>query len=301
MQYNIQRHIDQDPDHINVHWDILTICQLKCTYCYARLQYGEDWGKIASRKTIDAVLEALSRSSLNFNLGLLGGEPTLSPHYYYILERLQTFNNNNGVYVVTNGERDLTNHKKFDNLAFLFSYHPADCTDRERFINNMRSIIDQGYKCKVNIMLHHDKLQWPKIKEMYDICSKIDGLKIHPHFIYSNTSRKLFHYRKNFWEFFRFLSELPGELLYDDETKNDYQIYHEGLTNFEGWDCYNNNYEVLFDGSVARFCKPHDNAINLADDPDFFKRITKTVPMTCPFKECNCDGLLKQLKVNNAR
>lgn len=297
MNYNIQHHIEQDPDHINVHWDIITICQLDCSYCYARKQYGEKWGKIVSKETIDTVLEALSRSSLNFNLGLLGGEPTLSPHYYYILDRVQEFDNNNGIYVVTNGERDFSTHKKYDNLAFLFSYHPADCTDRDKFINNIRGMVEQGYKCKVNIMLHHDKKYWDIIKETFDLCATIDGLKIHPHFIYSGTSRKLFHYRENFWQFFKFLSELPGELVYDTDLKNDYQIYHDGLTNFEGWDCYNNNYEILYNGSVARFCTPNRVAVNLSDDPDFFRRIQKTAPMTCPYNECNCDGLLKQLKV----
>lgn len=297
MKYSKQHHIDQDPDHINVHWDILTICQLNCSYCYARKQYGDDWGKIVGKPTIDVVLEALSRSTLSFNLGLLGGEPTLSPHYYYILDRVQEFQNNNGIYVVTNGERDFAQHKDFDRVAFLFSYHPADCTDREKFIRNMQIMVDRGYKCKVNVMLHHDKRYWDNIKETFELCSKIEGLKIHPHFIYSGNSRKLFHYRNNFWEFFKFLGDLPGELVYDTDIVNDYQIYHQGLTNFEGWDCYNNNYEIMSNGSVARFCTPNKQAVNLATDLDFFKRITKTVSMTCPYNECNCDGLLKQLKV----
>jgi len=70
-KYNTQGHLSQDKDRLNVHWDIITICQLKCGYCYARNTYGKDWGKIASIKVIDKILESLGRSTLPFNLGLI--------------------------------------------------------------------------------------------------------------------------------------------------------------------------------------------------------------------------------------
>jgi organic radical activating enzyme len=301
MDYVKQHHIQQDPDHINVHWDSLTICQLHCSYCYARNEYGKEWGKISSKQTIDGVIEALDRSSLPFNLGLLGGEPTIGPHYYYILDKISKLEKFQFVYVVTNAEKDLTAHPHYDRLAFLFSYHPADCTDPVRFVNNMKHMIGRGYKCKVNIMLHHDKRLWPQIKEMYEICKGITGLKIHPHFIYGNTIQKLFNYRKEFWEYFKFFEdEIEKDLAYDNDLFNDYQVFQKGLTDFKGWSCYNNNYEIDVRGNVVKFCLAKEDDVNLLRNPDFFKNITKTIPMICPHKACNCDGLLKQLKVKNA-
>lgn len=301
MDYKIQRHIQQDPDHINVHWDSLTICQLHCSYCYARNEYGKEWGKISSKEIVDAVIESLNRSSLPFNLGLLGGEPTIGPHYYYILDKISQLEKFQFVYVVTNAEKDLTTHPHYDKLAFLFSYHPADCTDRDRFVANMKHMIARGYKCKVNIMLHHDKALWPKIKEMFDICNEIEGLKIHPHFIYGNTIQKLFNYRPAFWEYFSFLEDYEKDLMYDNDVFNDFQVFRDGLTNFKGWSCYNNNYEIDVRGSVVQFCRGKEEfSSNLLRDPNFFNRIEKTVPMICPHRACNCDGLLKQLKVRDA-
>jgi sulfatase maturation enzyme AslB (radical SAM superfamily) len=300
MKYSKQYHNQQNPDHINVHWDTLTICQLKCSYCYARNEYGEKWGKLGKKEVIDGVIESLRRSSLPFNLGLLGGEPTLNPHYYYILNQLATIDKFNRVYVVTNAEKDFTDHPQYsDRVAFLFSYHPADCTDRDRFISNIKLMISRGYQCKVNIMLHHDKKLWPLIKEMFEICAKIDGLKVHPHFIYGKNVHTLFNYRQDFWEYFKFLEDFEKDLCYDDDVFNDYQVYNQKLTNFKGWSCYNNNYEIDVDGGVIKFCMEHART-NLLDDPDYFKRITKTIPMTCPHRACNCDGLLKQLKVRDA-
>jgi len=246
------------------------------------------------------VIESLNRSALTFNLGLLGGEPTLNPHYYYILDSISALPKFNWVYVVTNGEKDLTSHPMYERIAFLFSYHPADCTDRERFIANIKLMVSRGYKCKVNIMLHHDEKLWPQIKEMYEICSAIPGLKIHPHFLYGNSIQKLFKYKKEFWDYFRFLEECEKDLCYDDDLFNDFQVFDQGLTNFEGWSCYNNNYEIDVYGKVQQFCKTNTK-VDLLRDPDFFARIPKTEPMICPHKACNCDGLLKQLKVKNDR
>lgn len=298
MQYNIQRHIDQDPDHINVHWDVLTICQLNCSYCYARNEYGEKWGQLGSRVVADAVLEALSRSTLPFNLGLLGGEPTISPHYYYILDRISSMEKFNRVYVVTNGEKDMSKHPEYKKIAFLFSYHPADCTDPDKFFANVKLMFDRGYKVKVNVMLHHGKAYWDLIKAMIERCDEA-GIKVHPHFIYGKNVHTLFHYRKDFWDYFAFLENRDRELMYDDDLKNDYEVFSQKLTNFKGWNCYNNNYEVDVYGKVIKFCID-ESRTSLLENPDFFKSITKTVPMVCPHRACNCDGLLKQLKVRNA-
>ena len=300
MKYSRQQHVQQDPDHINVHWDSLTICQLHCSYCYARNEYGKEWGKISSKEIIDGVIESLNRSSLPFNLGLLGGEPTIGPHYYYILDKITALEKFKWVYIVTNAEKDLTTHPHYDKLAFLFSYHPADCTDTDRFINNIKHMLGRGYKCKVNIMLHHDKKLWPNIKAMIETCQGIEGLRIHPHFLYGNTIQKLFNYRKDFWEYFAFLEDYEKDLAYDDELFNDFQVFRDKMTDFQGWSCYNNNYEIDVRGNVVKFCLgKEDNAVNLLRDKNFFKRIEKTIPMICPHKACNCDGLLKQLKVRN--
>jgi organic radical activating enzyme len=298
MNYSRQHHIHQDPDHINIHWDLLTVCQLNCSYCYARNEYGEKWGKLSKRDVVDGVIESLRRSSLSFNLGLLGGEPTLSPHYFYVLDNLVTMDNFNKVYVVTNAERDLTSHPEYKGLAFLFSYHPADCTDVNKFLRNLKHVHDKGWQVKVNVMLHHGKQYWPLIKDMIEKCDAM-GVKVHPHFIYGKNVHTLFHYRKDFWEYFAFLKDREKELVYDTDLKNDYEIFSEKLTNFQGWSCYNNNYEVDVDGRVIKFCLDNSRA-SLLENPDFFKDITSTVPMTCPHNSCNCDGLLKQLKVRDA-
>ena len=160
--------------------------------------------------------------------------------------------------------------------------------------------MDRGIQTKVNVMLHHDKNLWEKIRNT--IHRLLDmGAKVHPHFLYTHSSRKLFKYRAEFWDYFKFLeTEIPKELVYDDQMFNDYEIFKDGMTVFTGMHCWNNNYEVDVYGNVVQFCKDRVNdGSNLERDPNYFARIGQTNPMVCPHSACNCDGLLKQLKIMN--
>ena len=297
--YNTQGHAQQNQDLLNVHWDIVTVCQLKCGYCYARNTYGKDWGKISSRKTIDKVIESLSRSTLPFNLGLLGGEPTLSPHYDYIVEKIQGLEKFNRVYLTTNGEKDL--RKINTNVTgILFSYHPADCTSNENFVSNVKYIHSTGQKLKVNILLHPNKRHWEKSLNMAKTIQNL-GVKIHPHFVYAHWDRKLMRVHDCFFEYFKLFKELERDIEYNDDLFNDFEVYQHGLTKFKGWSCWNNNYEVDVHGNVVKFCKEENTETSdLTKDLNYFNRIKSTQAMICPHQECNCDGLLKLKKVRHA-
>lgn len=297
--YGTQGHLGQNANLLNVHWDIVTLCQLKCGYCYARNTYGKEWNKIASKDIIDSVIEALSRSTLPFNLGLLGGEPTIAPHYNYILEKISKIEKFNRVYVTTNGERDLREINT-DNVAFLFSYHPADCTSDERFIDNVKYIKDKGNKLKVNILLHPNRKHWKKSRDMAITIQNM-GVKIHPHFVYAHWDRKLMKVHDGFFEYFEMFGDLERDIEFDNDMFNDFEVYKYGLTKFKGWSCWNNNYEVDVKGNVVKFCKEENTETSyLPHDLDYFKRIGNVEPMICPHNECNCDGLLKLKKVRNA-
>jgi organic radical activating enzyme len=297
-KYKTQGHLQQNKNRLNIHWDTLTICQLECSYCYARNTYGREWNKLASKTVIDKVIDALSQSFLPFNLGLLGGEPTLGPHYNYIIDELKKLNKTNKIYVTTNGEKDLKTIRT-DGVAFLFSYHPADCTSDENFLNNVKYIKENNIQCKVNIILHPAKKYWKKSKDMAKAVQNLN-VKIHPHFLYGNWDRKLYGYKNDFWEYFKFFKDLERDIKYDDDSFNDFDVFEYNLTNFKGWSCFNNNFEIDVNANVVQFCREKDTMTsNLLRDNEYFKRITEVKPMICPHTQCNCDGLLKQLKVRN--
>lgn len=296
--FKSQGHLQQDKNRLNIHWDIITVCQLNCAYCYARQSYGKEWFKMPSKKIIDSVILSLKQSTLPFNLGLLGGEPTLSPYYDYIIEQIQSLDKINKIYVTTNAEKDLS-QVKTEGVAFLCSYHPANCTSDEMFIKNVKYLKEKGNQLKVNILIHPNKAHWEKSYNMFKKMQELN-IKIHPHFVHINHDRKLFTYNDGVWEYFKEFKDLEKDIRYDDLLFNDYEVYKNKLTQFKGWSCYNNNYEIDVNANVVQFCR-EDNTMssNLLKNQEYFKNITSTKSMTCPHNECNCDGLLKLLKERN--
>lgn len=290
------------------------MCNYKCSYCYARnLDYfGQKWLRFPKLEQQKMIIDAISQSHLPFNLGLLGGEPTLYPRFAslmdYIFEKCsynETRQVNNRIYLVTNGSRTTDWFKKLpqrDNFSVLFSYHP-EFGKHEVLLENIKNTLDRGIKAKVNIMLHPSSKLWGRIEKFYQACLDIEDLKIHPHFLYKTSDKDLWNYSEEFWtwakyKFGDFYRDIAFEELKNGRSIhhlfNDYEVYKMEINNFKGFQCMNNNYEINIDGSVTIFCKNERH--DLLKEQDYFKNITDIKPMLCNYDRCNCDGLLKIFK-----
>ena len=288
-----------------VHWDVSTQCKLKCSYCYARKHYGERWDKIASWESQQIVLHTLGRAKLPIFLGLLGGEPTDHPHYFELVDRAQRVINKHPdgrLYITTNGLQPtefFQSHPVYSNVYFLFSFHPEYelkyGRDFKLLLDNIAAVRAAGARIKVNVMLHENPRLWPKIHKFVDAIEAIGGIEIHPHFTYeAGNAHKVTDYTSDFYREFRRFADYPGYLMFDDVAYNDYNLFVNDLGHFEGWRCWNNNYEISFDNQVNQFC--FSEAKNLINNLDYFERITEVKPRICPHEGCSCDGLLKIYK-----
>jgi len=305
--------LDHMQDRNYVHWDITTVCNYSCEYCYAMKEYGSDWNKEASRETIKSILASLYLSSMPVFLGLLGGEPTFSKHFDFILAELrENFfkRDKDRVYITTNLSRSLDWYKAFpeadyyyNKLFFLASFHSTEANP-EAFLQNIKMILDKGYKVKINIMINNNSSDWGATKDLLKRTKVLQGqfkeknsdkLIIHPHFVYENE-HQLFDYPNNLDEYFGDLIQGPKEYIQDDVMYCDREIFEKKLNNFYGSKCFLNNYEIDLKGNVYKFCTREHN--NLLDDPTFFKKIKRTLAIICQHKACTCDGLLKIKKEN---
>jgi MoaA/NifB/PqqE/SkfB family radical SAM enzyme len=298
-----------DKDHkiqrLYVHWDVSTQCALKCSYCYARKHYGEDWDKIDSWSKQKLVLHSLDRSSLPIFLGLLGGEPTDHPRYSELIEechKVVTKHPDGRLYITTNALQStefFENHPIYEKIYFLVSFHPEyEMKYGENFkllLDNIKAIKNRGFRIKVNVMLHEKKILWNKTHKFVDELEKIGNIEIHPHFVYEDGNvHKLTEYSKEFYDEFVRFKDYPSYLVFDDKIYNDYNLFAEDIAHFQGWKCWNNNYEISWDGKVNQFC--FNEQSDLTKDFNFFARLTEVKPKICPHTGCNCDGLLKIYK-----
>lgn len=302
-----------DNDHViqrlYVHWDVSTQCNFACTYCYAMKEYGDDWGKIDKWLKQQLIIRNISRSTLPVFLGLLGGEPTYHPKYDELVESCHkaiSKHEQGRLYVTTNGSRKnswFEKHKYYNNMYILWSYHSEyEHKYGQGFttlVDNIGIMLDKGFRSKVNVMLHHDRQYWKKTHKFVDDIESRYGksIEIHPHFLYADGDvHKLEHYSEDFYKEFQRFENYPEYLVFEknDGTKttfNDYSVFKNTFTSFKGWDCWNNNYEISYDGYVHRVC--FEDRVDLIRDIQYFKNIKQICPVTCPHMSCNCDGLLK--------
>ena len=303
--------VDHLIDRCYVHWDITTKCNMDCSYCYAKKEYNNDWQKESKLRDIDAVLQSIKLSTLPIFLGLLGGEPTISKHFNYIIRELNRsgfFEKNNRLYVVSNGQKPLQKVIRYlkdsdyynNKLFWLLSYHPSQDPDDNIFIQCANELISMGYKVKINFMLDPD-LPFNELKKMTLVKDRLKKeALIHWHYVYVNE-HELAEYPEEVFEYFDKIIDQPKEFLADGVLVSDSWLLDQKFNrnNFKGWNCWLNNYEIDFRGNLVKFCTGEKT--NLLDDIFFFRKIKKIIPIICKWDKCSCDGLLKIKKCSNKK
>lgn len=275
-----------------IHWDLHTKCQLNCSYCYAKDWYSKQskWQQKTSESTLNYIIHCISLSKLPVFLGLLGGEPTITENFdkliYNIQEKILSKNDLNRLYITTNCilYKQLPNDAK---IRVLCSYHP-EFHYTDKFVANVLKYA-KNHKVRINLMLI------PQYKDdILTVYRALQNFDIHPHFVYQNHRESLIY---DCFDDFKELAKVHKEFEYNGELCSDFELFEQSKNCFYNWNCYNNNYEISIDGIVKNLCK--NTGVSLLENPRFFERIGCVEPMVCSHKFCNCDGLLKCLKIKN--
>lgn len=268
------------------HWDIITLCNYKCTYCYSRLQQGQ-WGKFINDDTIENVIHGISMVNGNKEVFLLGGEPTLHPRYFNILESLWNMSDVIVMGNITNGNyKDpvgfINNHLKYiDKFYWNITFHPDQVHDVDKFKDTIRYIHDKGFNITVNVLLMDCSLD--KNEDIIKYCYDGD-IFYYPSFLFNSNQFLPFnsvdwlHYINNKYP--------PKRELYyctesDTYNFNDIESYVNGLYTFKDWYCYNDTFSIsVTDGKFHHFCT---EKMVTVDDINALDCVIR-----CPLDQCVC-------------
>jgi len=301
--------IDHEVQRLYVHWDITTKCNYHCNYCYSWQDYENqrenNWNKEMDKEVINKIITSLSISTLPVFLGLLGGEPTISKYYFYILEELKNKvlfkKDRNRLYITTNLSKNLEwwkEHPKLERTFILASFHPEyfkDENDINIFIEKLNYLV-KYFKVKVNIMLDDKYQDILKILE-----SKLDEIDsriiIHPHIIYPdgspfNDPKTIY---KNIDIYKNFYSKQIPVYEFNSNPVTDHEVFTKDIYHFKDWKCYQNNYEIDIFGNIQNIC--FNEQLNIKNNILFFKNLKEIKARKCPHNNCSCDGLLNCKKV----
>lgn len=175
---------DEDYQLITFSWEMLDVCQYKCSYCSAMNFNMSTFLKSKNlREAWKPVVKLLSLKSIQlpFTVELLGGEPTLHPDIVEIVDKLCKIDNCVQVEFITNLAKPLKFYKQFDSektnkVNFIASYHPEYYT--EKFYDKVIELNKSEHVAIYpNINLPDDPTFWKPTRDLIKRFED-DGIKI---------------------------------------------------------------------------------------------------------------------------
>jgi organic radical activating enzyme len=277
-------------DSKRFHWNLITMCNYKCDYCYSR-ESKSQWNGITDSNTIDNVLDSLGRVDGVKEVFVLGGEPTLHPKYFRVMDALNEMDGVEAFGNITNGYyKDyvtfVDGHKNYkEKFYWNVTFHPSQVEDVDYFKQTIQYIKDSGYIININILLD-DRFKEHNNDVMY-YCNEND-IPFYPSFVFSNNEFSvvddvewLNHINDNYQP----VKELFYHADNSVENYNDIDVYLRGLYKFRGWSCINNSFVIpIKDSRFLQFCT--DTWFTVEEINDFDGKVV------CPLDNCICPARL---------
>ena len=297
---------------LNIFWDISTQCNFKCTYCYA--ERLNDWNKIDKWPRQQLILNIIKMSKLPVNLHIIGGEPTIHPKYNEIVKQsIDIVNKQDGNYVciVSNGskpEKFYRNHIYDKSIILAFSYHleyeKQLGKDFCKLLKNISIAVERGFKVAIHFMIPLDPRDYKAAHTFLDNIEKISkDILIRSYYLQKTKNGKevFCDYPKGVYNEFSRLDKMTGEFIleYENGSKtsfNYYSLFDKSRFSFKGWKCWNNMYEISWDGYVVKSCFEDVTRKSIYTDIGYFKNIKTVCAVTCPHTVCEAQPYFNRHK-----
>jgi MoaA/NifB/PqqE/SkfB family radical SAM enzyme len=295
----------RNKDAIRFHWDIITHCNFDCSYCYARAEEG-NWFKISSTDIIENTIEKMKKIDKPLEIILLGGEPTLHPKYFDILDNVWNLHKSGKDLefgIISNGfskpyfdDNFLKKHLKYkEKFSFSITYHPSQHSKETQNILKENILkINKDFLLNINVILDTYKND-DKIRDLLDFLVK-NNIGFYYNIPFETINNKVQHF-DNSEEYLKWLEMIninyksQKELSYNGDLFNDIDVVLNNLQNFEGWSCKNNNFEIKTGSSdFIRMCSNGSKKYSVSE-------INNLSDMICELNKCLCQGLLSNEKI----
>jgi len=153
-------------DLFTVSWLLGRYCNYKCSYCWehGRSDIKDHRPTELCLKTIDSIKKQARANGFNsFHFSLSGGEPTLHPGYFDILEHLANdiLNTNyTSIHMTTNLSKSISwfdqyldRALKFDRASITASLHREYVKDLDKFADKLLFVQEYGVKVTINMVM----------------------------------------------------------------------------------------------------------------------------------------------------
>lgn len=157
-------------DMFTVSWLLGRYCNYKCSYCWSHGRSDKKDHRPTSLclKTIELIKDqARSRGFNSFHFSLSGGEPTLHPGYFDILDKLADdipYTNYTSIHMTTNlskgykwFEKYVKKAQQFHRASITASFHVEYVKDLDLFANKLLYLQENEIKITINMVMIPEK------------------------------------------------------------------------------------------------------------------------------------------------
>ena len=278
-------------DYLWVTWSILLSCNYNCRYCSIKNN------GYASKEIIDNTIFFLKNAPQKIkDITLFGGEPSIHPRLFYIIDKLQEFSKRICIFTNLSSDYHILKRLIDKNVEFCISYH-SDILSSKFFIDKLDYLYKNNGKIEfLNIMMVYNKTYDIDIVSKYCIEHKIRH-RLLP--IYTEGGRKDW---LNSVIYSRRKDVVPvRDIVVIKENKkivlSEQECITLNMTNFKGFHCYAGSRSIFIthDGTVYRCqqeMRNHKPYCTVRDD------YPKLEPYLCPYDECTCEYYIpKEIKL----
>lgn len=265
-----------DYDLTRFNWHLLDWCNYQCSYCFVKTLTKDfkDTSRIVNEWKL--IVTRLKTFPKEFEVCITGGEPTLHPEFFEIIEELTKVDNLQMVWLFTNLSRSIDFLKKinYERVTLYGSWHPEFSSDD--FIDKAKEL-----NCEVHISITNNKNHWDKTEDIINQC--IDNNIIHRLNVVEKHDDELNDRFKKYLH--TAVDTIPITVEYDNgtiEKHTEHTLSLNELNYFKGYNCEARSYGIRLDGTIFNTCTDEVMPLVLKD-------IIKTIK--CPKKEC-IEGLL---------
>lgn len=317
---------DSNYDTITFSWDLVDICQYNCSYCASmNFNLNKFKNNPTLRNSWKNVIKLLNLNSIknNFSVELLGGEPTIHPDIYEIVEELCKIKNCVQVELITNLAKPFSFYENFNReelhkVCITPSFHPEYY--KHTFVEKIIELNKlEHINIFPNINLSDDKSKWELTRNVIIELQQNDvrvGVNILQNVSEGTVGNWNNTYTDEFYEYFQYILDVPYNeatlkkayrfdfnpttmmvpyKLSNDTIKNisEAQINQYNLRKFKGWNCNALMYHIGMDGTIVNHCtREMISPIDLNS-----KKLTACVK--CPLEQCDCDTKFLYVKKKN--
>ena len=279
-----------DDNIILFRWDITDICQYDCSYCYALNNQLVSSNKEKHNNIIKLVLNKIKTIKEDFEIELVGGEPTMYDKLEEVLSFLNDFEFCKKIILVSNYYKEneyFENLVKYKKLFFTFSYY---LEYDNKFINKLNNIKIIEDRITITVNIHDNKKYSNKINDIINYINSTN-FKFDINFLF-NSYKYIVNYDENYKnEYYKNeYSYIPHKYIQNGIIENENVYYKTAFGfNYRGWTCEPLIFTIDVFGEIMNVCSKER----------FIKLNNLRKKMSCKYDGCNCFKKQIYKKVKN--